>query len=146
MVNLDSVDAPSDYQNKYEQGAESYEIEIDVEASVTLQCRGYLSFLRAVETLFQLFEMDESGVRLENYPITISDEPSYTYRGVMLDPARNFLRIEDYKRIIDGMQIAKLNYLHIHFTDSESFPIQLDGYPQIPQHGAYSANETYSKA
>ena len=62
----------------------------------------------------------------------------------MLDTARHFLSISDIKRTIDGMRVTKLNVLHIHFTDSESFPIYIKSYPNLTEYGAYSKEETYS--
>lgn len=33
---------------------------------------------------------------------------------------------------------SKLNVLHIHFTDEDSFPILLDKHPEIAEHAAFS--------
>lgn len=82
---------------------------------------------------------------MKQYPLSISDEPSYPYRGVMLDTARHYIRMQDIKRIVNGMQIARLNALHLHLTDSESFPLVLDSYPQISNAGSYSSQETYDQ-
>jgi hexosaminidase len=32
-----------------------------------------------------------------------------------------------------------MNVLHLHLTDSESFPLELKSYPNITKAGAYSA-------
>lgn len=63
----------------------------------------------------------------------------------MLDVARHYLRIEDIQRIINGLQTVKINVLHLHITDSESFPLILASYPQIALAGAYSSQETYDE-
>jgi hexosaminidase len=44
------------------------------------------------------------------------------------------------------MSIAKLNILHLHLTDSESFPLELISYPEITKYGAFSADEIYTVA
>lgn len=41
-------------------------------------CEGYVSFLRAIETLYQLIN-DEGYI--EGVPLYIEDEPSYKWRG-----------------------------------------------------------------
>jgi hypothetical protein len=42
----------------------------------------------------------------------------------MIDSARHFLPVSTIKRMIDGMSTAKLNVLHWHLTDIESFPVR----------------------
>jgi len=39
-----------------------------------------------------------------------------------------------------------MNVLHLHLTDSESWPLQMTTYPGITDAGAYSKKETYSIA
>ncbi len=43
----------------------------------------------------------------------------------MLDTSRSFYSIEDIKRLINGMQSAKFNVLHLHLTDSDSFTLEI---------------------
>lgn len=61
----------------------------------------------------------------------------------MLDLSRHYLEIDDLYRTVSGMQITKLNVLHLHFTDSESFPFQLLNEPEVTFYGAYSEKQTY---
>ena len=44
------------------------------------------------------------------------------------------------------MMYNKLNVFHWHITDSDSFPLELQSYPEITQFGAFSAEEVYSIA
>ena len=62
----------------------------------------------------------------------------------MLDTARHFLPVKDILRTIDAMKLTKLNILHLHLTDSESFPFFSKSYPNITKNGAYSDKEIYS--
>lgn len=68
----------------------------------------------------------------------IEDAPTFPYRGVMLDTARNYYTVEDILRTIDGMSYNKLNIFHWHITDSQSFPLQLETVPELGAKGAYT--------
>lgn len=62
----------------------------------------------------------------------------------MYDTSRHFFSIEQLQRHIDAMRMNKLNVMHIHFTDSESFPIEIPSVPELSQYGAYSSKEIYT--
>ena len=74
----------------------------------------------------------------------IVDEPAYPYRGLLLDSARSFFTVESIKRTLDGMAANKLNTLHWHITDSQSFPLQLQSLPKMSHYGAFSPTEVYT--
>lgn len=76
--------------------------------------------------------------------LRIEDAPSFVHRGLMLDTARHYLPVESIKRNIQAMRVAKMNVLHIHFTDSDSFPLEIGGRPEVSLYGAFSASEVYS--
>lgn len=77
-------------------------------------------------------------------PFEITDAPVFKYRGVMIDTARNYLKKESIMRTLDVMMYNKLNVLHWHITDDESFPIELPSIPEMAKAGAYSKKYTYS--
>jgi len=90
----------------------------------------------------------ETGQLLLPDAVAVDDTPSFAHRGVLLDCARNFMPVPVLKRVVDGLMYSKMNVLHLHLSDSQSFPLQLTtGHgPDITRHGAYSTNETYSSA
>lgn len=57
----------------------------------------------------------------------------------MIDTARHFLSLDSILRTIKALQFNKLNVLHIHFTDSESFPVEIPEIPELSKYGAYSS-------
>lgn len=59
----------------------------------------------------------------------ITDDPVYPHRGLLIDTGRSFLNVDMIKRTLDGMAHSKLNVLHWHATDAQSFPLSL---PTIP--------------
>ena len=48
------------------------------------------------------------------------------------------------KRLLDSMSYAKMNVLHWHAVDDQSFPLTLDSYPNLQGHGAFSPRERYA--
>jgi len=66
---------------------------------------------------------------------TIKDEPSYNYRGAMLDVARHFLGVDDVKRYIDLLSFYKINTLHIHLSDDQGWRIEIKSWPNLTTHG-----------
>lgn len=74
----------------------------------------------------------------------IKDEPLLEYRGIMIDSARHFLSTAAIKRVIESMPLSKLNILHWHIVDDESFPIKLGSHPELSQYGKYSSKQIYT--
>eukprot|EP01051_Picozoa_sp_SAG22_P014710 SAG22_NODE_1825_length_3505_cov_3.818849_3_plen_122_part_00 len=42
------------------------------------------------------------------------------------------------KRVVDGLVINKMNYMHIHFTDVASFPMASEAFPMLAAKGRMS--------
>jgi hexosaminidase len=51
----------------------------------------------------------------------ILDAPRYAWRGLSLDLARTFLTLDEVRRVIDLLALYKLNVLHVHLTDDQSW-------------------------
>ena len=66
---------------------------------------------------------------------TITDQPSYAYRGGMLDIARHFFGVPDIKRFIDFLSFYKMNALHLHLTDDQGWRIEIKSWPELTNHG-----------
>jgi N-acetyl-beta-hexosaminidase len=45
---------------------------------------------------------------------------------------------------MDAMVMSKLNVLHMHITDDQSFPIESKAYPKLAGAGSYGEGYTYS--
>lgn len=76
--------------------------------------------------------------------VTISDFPKFKHRGLMIDSGRNFLTVDSILEQIDIMSLSKMNSLHWHLVDSQSWPVALESYPHMIK-DAYSNDEVYSK-
>ncbi len=77
-------------------------------------------------------------------PLNIEDSPRFSHRGISLDVARNPFSVEDTTRTIDGMAAAKMNRLHLHATDSQSWPLEIPSLPDLARKGAYQPHLVWS--
>ena len=72
-------------------------------------------------------------------PMTIEDWPDYPYRGFMLDVVRDFRTMDEVLEIIDLMASWKLNTLHFHLADDESWCLEIQDLPELTEYGAHHA-------
>jgi hexosaminidase len=68
--------------------------------------------------------------------VSIDDAPRFSWRGLLIDPARFYVSIEEIKRYVDYMLLHKLNKLQIHFTDSQGWRIEIKKFPALVTTGA----------
>lgn len=69
--------------------------------------------------------------------LTLNDSPKHAWRGLLVDPARHFLPVEDLKRLITVMAVYRLNVLHLNLTDDQGWRFEVSGYPQLTEVGAW---------
>ena len=126
---------------------EAYAIKISARGDITINTTSSEGGLRGLDSLAQLFYA-HSSVSGEVYtpyvPILIRDTPYFEHRGVNLDISRNWIPPEDVKRTIEGMAFCKLNRLHIHATDSQSWPLEIPALSRLAQEGAYEVDKVWS--
>lgn len=105
-----------------------------------------IGVLYGLETFSQLFYQHSTGIfwYTPYAPVSIQDPPQFPHRGLMIDTARHFFPVSDLLRTIDAMAWNKLNRLHIHVTDSQSWPLVLPSMPEVSDRGAYHPSQTYS--
>jgi hexosaminidase len=73
------------------------------------------------------------------HPMTIEDWPDYQYRGFMLDVVRDFRSVDEILQILDLMASWKLNTLHFHIADDESWCLEIKDFPELTEYGAHHA-------
>ncbi|PHH51063.1 Beta-hexosaminidase [Ceratocystis fimbriata CBS 114723] len=127
---------------------EAYTLEITEAGVATLKAPTLLGLFHGLETFVQLFYKHSSGTYwyTRSAPVSISDSPQYAHRGIMIDGSRNFMPVEDILRTLDAMAWNKLNRLHFHITDSQSWPLELPSMPEVSEKGAYVSYQTYRPA
>jgi hexosaminidase len=103
-----------------------------------------------METLGQLLDfgwISKEGntvFTIHSIPLFIRDSPSFAYRGLMIDTSRHFLPLNLILDNLDAMAMNKLNVLHWHLTDSQSFPYRSESYPEIADKGAWHPKRVYN--
>lgn len=123
---------------------ESYTLEISEESSIAeIKAKTAIGVLHAFTTLQQLVINDGRSLVVEQ-PVSIKDSPLYPVRGIMVDSGRNFISKKKMYEQIDGMALSKLNVLHWHIVDAQSWPLESKAYPEMTK-DAYSVNEIYTR-
>lgn len=111
---------------------------------IEIEANDAAGFFYGVQTLLQLLppavEGERTAVGISGWEVpavSIEDAPRFAYRGVMLDPCRHFLSVEEVKREIDLLSSYKINRLHWHLTDDQGWRIEIKKYPQLTSIGAW---------
>ena len=118
---------------------ESYSLDMSTNGTVTIQAASAQGAMHGLTSLLQLFYKSSSGGYYSPLaPVSIQDSPRFYWRGLNIDIARNFEPPSNVMRLIDGLAFNKFNKLHIHATDSQSWPLELPSLPQVSAKGAYT--------
>ncbi|WP_282073622.1 glycoside hydrolase family 20 protein [Polaribacter atrinae] len=125
---------------------EAYKLEVN-SSRVIISANGNAGFLYGIETLRQLLPVSiesESVVSNEQWQIpnlSITDNPRYKYRGLMLDVSRHFFEIDYLKKTIDRLAMLKMNVLHLHLVDDQGWRIEIKKYPKLTEVGAWRVDQ-----
>lgn len=109
--------------------------------SVVAEAPGYPGLFYALQTLFQLADMDRGRIPC----VVVEDYPRYLWRGFMLDVSRHFFDADFVKKQIDAMAMLKLNRLHLHLTDAAGWRIEIDRYPLLTSLAAWREGNTWKE-
>ncbi len=125
---------------------ESYTLELNEQGNVTLTANTSIGLARGLTTFTQLYYIHSNGKDAYTplAPVKIFDEPKFEHRGINLDVSRNFFPVEDIKRQIDAIAYNKMNRLHLHVTDSQSWPLVIPSLPELSAKGAYRPDLVYT--
>jgi hexosaminidase len=52
---------------------------------------------------------------------------------MMIDTARHYLPLSKIEKVVDSISECKMNVLHVHLTDAQSFPYLSDSLPALAQ-------------
>ena len=110
---------------------ESYELNV-TSASAILVARTDFGALRGLNSFIQLVQYNLTTQA--NYviiPQLITDSPRLAYRGVMVDTGRVFISVAQLRTLCNAMEAWRFNVLNIHLTDVQSWPMEINGLPDL---------------
>lgn len=67
---------------------------------------------------------------------TIHDQPRFAYRGVMLDCARHYFKVDVIKQYIDMLALHGCNQLHWHLTEDQGWRFEVKALPRLAKEGS----------
>lgn len=120
---------------------EGYTLDVTADG-VTVKAKNPQGLFYGMQTFMQLLPAEiESqsvvdGIAWTAPCVTVKDEPRFEYRGIMLDPCRHFIPVENVKKHLDVMSLFKINRLHWHLTDDQAWRIEIKKYPKLTEVGA----------
>lgn len=121
-------------------GKEGYQLKIDSGVSISAATSEGLFW--GTRTLLQLMH---AGPEHAIPQLTISDQPEFPYRGLMIDNSRNFHSIDFHLKTIKRMASYKLNRYQIHFSDDQSYTLPSAAFPNLPTKDRHFTPEEIAK-
>ena len=124
---------------------ESYTLDVSV-TGIAITAKTQFGAYYAMETLSQMivFNYDTQTYEIRDAPWKITDAPRFAHREVLIDSSRHFQPVAELKRLITSMTYAKINTMHWHIVDAQSFPYISPTYPKLAQ-GAWSLQERFTQ-
>ena len=63
--------------------------------------------------------------------VFIEDAPRFAWRGIMIDTSRHWQPVSSIRTMIDALSFNRMNVLHWHITDMQSFPLKTKAFPRL---------------
>lgn len=125
---------------------ESYTLDVHLDGTTFIAAKTVWGALHGLETMSQLvdFNFATGQYSVSGVPVHIEDEPRFQHRGLLIDSGRHFEPVIHVKALLDSMSYAKMNVLHWHLTEDQSFPIASRVHPELAAKGAYNDFEQYT--
>jgi len=122
---------------------ETYTISVNFPKAV-LSAKSGVGVLRGLETFCQMVQQSQYQGPLSILQANVTDHPRFGFRGFLVDTSRHYLPFDVLREHVDAMNYNKLNVLHWHIVDGNSFPYVSKVYPKLSLNAAYTQRETYS--
>lgn len=117
-----------------EQQKESYTLTVGREG-ILISAYEPAGLFRAAQTLRKSLPVIK-GQEVEMPYVTISDQPRFTYRGVLLDCGRHFFSVEFIKQFLDAMALHGCNQFHWHLTEDQGWRFEVKALPDLAKKGS----------
>lgn len=110
--------------------------EVNIEAKTTQGLfYGLQSFMQLLPAEIESPEK-VNGIAWTAQSVSITDEPRFGYRGLMIDPCRHFMTVDEIKKQLDVMALFKMNRMHWHLTEDQGWRIEIKKYPKLTEVGS----------
>lgn len=113
-------------------GSEGYRLEVTPKG-VSLSAPKYAGLVNGIQTFRQLVPLQGNRVPA----VKIEDQPTYAWRGMMLDVSRYFMDKAYVLHFLDIMAAHKLNVLHLHLIDDAGWRVEIKKYPKLTEIGGF---------
>ena len=120
---------------------EGYTLDVTPQG-VTVKAKTPQGLFYGMQTFMQLLPAEiespavVNGIAWTAPSVTVKDEPRFEYRGIMLDPCRHFIPVENVKKHLDVLALFKINRMHWHLTDDQGWRIEIKKYPKLTEIGS----------
>lgn len=120
---------------------EGYTLDVTAQG-VTVTGKTAQGLFYGMQTFLQLLPAEiesaskVNGIAWTAPAVSVKDEPRFGYRGMMIDPCRHFMPVENIKRYIDVLSLFKVNRLHWHLTEDQGWRIEIKKYPKLTEIGS----------
>jgi len=122
--------------------AEEYSVTSD--SMVVVTGGNYIGVALGTTTLLQALAPTATGAAVPH--MRIYDSPQSSYRGLLVDVARQWHSIETLKQIVVMCRLYKIRYLQLHLTDNQSFTFPSESFPSLATPGrSFSGGTTVSR-
>jgi len=117
--------------------SEAYKLTISESKGVQIAGSDAAGVFYGIQSLLALIPAEviakQEPVRLSS--LEILDAPRFSYRGMLLDVARNFHTKEEVMKLIDLLAMYKVNKLDLRITEDEGWRIEINGLPELTEVG-----------
>ncbi len=109
-------------------GSEAYRLEI-ADIGISIIASGGDGLFWGTRTALQLLA---AGPNKSVPCLSIKDKPQFTYRALLIDPARSFHTMNFLLETVKNLSAYKMNRLQIHFCDNEGYRLPSKKFPKLP--------------
>ena len=129
-------------------GEEGYQLVCNPKGGIVITgsaSKGVFYGIQSLLTMLPVEVWETAQSQIEVSACMIHDKPAFSYRGMHLDIARNYLKPDAIKKLIQVMAFYKMNTLHLHVTDDEGWRLEIPSLPELTEVGGYRGHTADSK-
>lgn len=120
---------------------DAYNLDVTTKG-VVIKGDTYRGVINGIATLRQLFPADIESQKFVDRTwtikcVSVSDAPSFEWRGMELDCSRHFFTVDEIRHLLDVLALYKIDKMHWHLTDDQGWRIEIKRYPLLTERGAW---------